>query len=786
MNHPYSRFKRVVALDLETHIIQSGLLAPPIVCGAFSEVDNTGSIRGELLTRDASVQRARELLLDDSVLLTNANIAFDFGCFAATAPDLLKLIFRAYKSGRVVDILVVQALHAIANGHLFLEKNGLPMLSSRGTRTERYSLDIVVRQELGRTDAKANDFWKMRYALLEPLAIELWPEEARQYPIDDACNALEVTLKMLGHRTGSPPHDNLADAPAQSETDWALHLGAMWGLRADESRIEVLEARAEELHAQYIKRFSEHGFFRKPRQRYVDAGRVDPDAGTRDTCAVAQAVARAYGAVGTCDVCRGTGHVPVNCRGAKHKNRYQGCLSASCSVCGGLGHIFQQEGPICKACAGSGYSDTSMVPKSDGGGISASRDTLMESGDEDLVDFGENKQEKVLTTYLPFLRRGLRAPITLEPNVLVESGRTSYRDVIQLFPRGSMGVTSDGRWVPTLRECFAARPSRVYGSSDYPAGELCTLAQVCLWVVGYSRMAEIINETRKPGKLHTTFASRMIGVTPAELEARVDAGNKTAKGYRQAAKPCNFGFPGGMGAATVVLTNRKESVGSTQGRSGRVYPGIRFCILVGGNHECGHTKVREWGRPGYERELVPTCKRCLEVVEHDLKPLWFETFPEVKEYHRWVKREMDASNDVLPAFGPWFPERRAPHRVRQVERFPSGANNGFQAYIADITKDALRRVVTESYTDESSALYKAATRTISMQHDELFTEMDEQLAHLAGPRVAELMKQAYDDWVPDVHIDGVDTALMRFWNKDAEAVFDSSGKLSVWEPKLKQ
>ena len=196
-------------------------------------------------------------------------------------------------------------------------------------------------------------------------------------------------------------------------------------------------------------------------------------------------------------------------------------------------------------------------------------------------------------------------------------------------------------------------------------------------------------------------------------------------------------------------------------------------MLVAGEHSCGDVKVREWGAKGYEREIPPTCKACLEVATYTIKPLFFDTFPEVKEYHKWVKRWLDAHDETVPCFGPWVPRRGVSHRVRQVESFTSGANAGFQSMIADITKDALRRVTREAYLDEASVLYQGQVRVPSFQHDELLSEGAEEPAHLWGPRVGEIMKEAYDAWVPDVHIEGVDTALMRFWSKEAEAVYET-------------
>lgn len=801
--------RRLVSIDLETHLIQEGLLTPPIVCGSVAEL----GLPGRLLTKSGVLAESRRLLEDHDVLLVGANIPFDFGCLAVADPTLLRLIFEAYRRGRVHDILVAQALDAIAKGHLFKEPNGMPLMSSRGTQTDRYSLDICVRLCLGRRDAKEHSFWRLRYALLESLPHEEWPEDARRYPVDDAENTVLVAARQLGVG-GGPPFENLGDLAAQCETDWALHLGAIWGLRTDEARVDVLEARARELHEEYLARFTGHGFFRSPRPEYLAGGKkegkVDPEAGKRDTCAVARAVALAYGASGTCGACAGAGRVrPLKkepCRGEKIGNRFQGCQAADvlgCEVCCGSREVSKPGNEvICRECSGSGlqlWEETdgvrrTRVPMTDGGvtgikSVSASRDTLAESGDEDLSVFGEAAFEKVLKTYAPFLRRGHGRPITLEPNVLVESGRASYRGVIMLFPRGGMGLATDDHWVPTPRECIAARPGRVFGSSDYPAGELCALAQVCLWTVGYSRMAEIINRTGDPGALHTAFGAKMVGCTFEELEARIVAKDKAAKLARQGSKAPNFGFGGGMGSPKFVLTNRKESVGTTEGPDGRKYAGTRFCITVGGTRSCGTTMRREWGHKSRAYEIAPTCSECLDVVENQLKPMWFEMFPEVREYHQWIKRWSSANGDVFPCFGPWWAKKQPPHRMRDVSdaasTFCSAANNGFQAYIADVTKDALRRVTRESYLDEESCLYQARTRIPVFQHDELFSELDIELAHLAGPRIGTIMHEAYADWIPDVRIKGVETALMYHWSKEADSVYDSDGKLLVWEPKTK-
>jgi len=810
---------RLHSYDLETHLIQPGISAPPIVCGSTASFHGGQETSRVFIGKQEAVREVQVLLDDSDAIIVGANIAFDMGCLANADTSLLPSIFKAYDEGRVHDVLIAQALDAVANGHLGKHPSGEgPLTDSKGRQTERYSLDICVRLVLNRNDAKENDFWRRRYAILEKVPFALWPDDAVQYPKDDAWNTVEVGAVQLAYAGLEDPFRNLSDLPAQCETAFALHLGAMWGIRSDPERAALLEERATELHVEYVKRFKAYGFFKTDKK-----GKI-----VEDTAAVSRAVATAYGATEPCELCGKLGRVQkqntVPCRGLKVKGRFKGCTATkgvvvvteatdatsdenvqaeggrvvemndpvlefdptSCEVCRGTGEVLKPGNiVICPDCRGTGFDidpkRLPSLPRTEKGGVSSSRDTMSESGDETLIEFGKNKQEKILKTYLPFIKRGIHAPITLKPNVLLESGRVSYEDIIQTFPRWKLKPFKDGRWVPSPRECFMARPGRFFGSTDYAALELCTLAQVCLWVCkGQSKMADAINATKEPGDLHTALGARLMNISFEEMKARIKAKDKVAKDFRQASKPVNFGLPGGMRAATLVLSSRKENNGSTQGPDGREYDGIRFCILIGGARECGTKKVTEWQR----QVIPPTCEMCLKLAEDQLIPAWFDQWPEMKEYFGYVKREIEITSGEIPCFGPWLFKpgvRRVPHRIRGGTPWRAAANNGFQALAADGAKYALRKVTREAYTDESSALYQGRVRIPMFIHDELFSEGDEETAHIWGPRIAEIMVDAMREWVPDVWV-AAETALMKHWNKDAEPTY-TDGKLVPWYPK---
>jgi hypothetical protein len=1096
----FTRQHKLVGFDLESHLIQPGLLTPPIVCGSSAQWPDRTSKR--LVSRNEALYVIRRLLADPFVVIAGANIAFDMAEAINEDPTLLEAVFKAYADGRVHDVLLAQALDAIAAGHLGKAPNGMPLVNAKGKRVRNYDLDLTVRLNLHRFDAKERDFYRRRYALLADVPLDQWPEEAQEYPKDDAWNTVEVAAHQLGlpeHPPEEPhiygdaslddpdgcswvfdrvqdapavvepltPFRNLSDHAAQAESAFCLHLGAIWGFRTDPLRAALLELRAMELHEIYLRRFADMGLYRlddkskKIVQAKVAADRAreglevkssveeddedeesadgtgedapEDDAETaeakeaarfaqaerslaaqlgykKSTAAVAKAVAIAYGATEPCERCGGSGKVvPIKqapCRGLKVRGRFQGCLSNQFCACSGSG-VTDKEGDevICAikkgGCGGTGFNldpkKVPALPRAKKGGVSSSRDTLMESGDEALYAFGQNKHAKILGTYLVHIRKGLHKPINPRPNPILETGRASYQDSTQTAPRWTLPAFEGAGlekavalaeaahepltvralrrgWVPSVRECTRARPGRVFGSTDYAALELVTLAQVCLWICnGQSRMAEIINASGDPGLLHTALGAKLLGIPMDEMIVRIKAKDKTAKDFRQAAKPCfhpdtdiltrkgwkkiadlaledevacaypqpgsknvaiawehplqltrrkhdkllhlkndgidlrvtpdhnmlawmngdwrvvpasefhlqegwanagvavsmpdvwcgnvrdyleyaqlmftirgrrtrlfadtlelevdashmsssdgltvtelpydgdvvclsvmssfvvvrdggipvitgqcNFGLPGGMKAARLVLSSREEKNGDTVGANGRKYAGIRFCILIDGAPSCGTKQVTKWHR----QPIPPTCEHCLRIAEEKLIPAWFSQYPEMEQYFRWVKQEIEFGEGVIPCLGPWLvdpnvPEAdRVPHRVRGGCQERDAQNNGFQGLAADGAKYALRMVTREAYLDETSVLYQAKTRIPAFIHDELVTEMDEGLAHLAGPRVAEIMVSAMRVWVPDVTV-AADTALMYYISKDAEPVY-KDGKLVPWVPKAFQ
>lgn len=791
--------KNGVAFDTETHRVQPGLLAPPMVCASVAGVDENG-ISGALLDRDGAWHAFLKLISAPEVTLIGANIAYDMLVMAVVGAkrgvDAMPAIFDAYDRGAVFDVQIAEALHGVALGMLGKDpRTGQPLINPETGKRGRYSLATCVDLVLGRQNAKANDRFRQSYALLEDVPMAEWPLEARTYPVDDAVNTLETALVQaacprvpgIDYTKAAEPRRNLHNLAAQCYAAWAMHLGASWGFNVDPVAVEALAKRAAAAREAGIAEFKALDFFKLHPKTGAVMTSKKTGAPCKNTTLIKRLVARAYGCHGACEACAGSGRVPgstkcKNCGGEGSVPAPD--VQAPCLACAGKGRVPNPKTTKnCEPCDGTGLNlESAAVPRTAGSleedeesgetsgkmpGVSAGRDACDESGDDVLMRWAEfGEMDKVESTYLPWLRGGIGAdgkprPICLRPNVLLDTGRASYGDVVQLLPRG-MGI----------RECIVARPGYVLASVDYGGLELVTHGQSCLWIVGQSKLAEVINR-EGASAVHATLGAQLAGMPYEDYKARMKK-EKFLKDCRQAAKPANFGFPGGMGAAKLVLQQRKSGPDTAcenapgfitvEGKKVRGYKGLRFCILMGGDSSCGSTKVTEYK----SRPLPPTCLRCIESAEA-LRETWFKTFPENKIYFARVNDTLEERGEVV---------QHVSKRVRGGLEFCAAANGYFQGLAADGAKLALCRVAREQYVNRGTALF--GTRTILFAHDELVVEMPESIAHEAAHRVSEIMVQAMREFCPDVAVEAP-PALMRRWYKGADPVY-VDGRLVPWEP----
>jgi len=126
-------------------------------------------------------------------------------------------------------------------------------------------------------------------------------------------------------------------------------------------------------------------------------------------------------------------------------------------------------------------------------------------------------------------------------NLLMRTGRTSCSSPnLQQIPKDSENA---------FRSIFIARPGYKFVVIDYSAIELGTLAATCIDRFGYSKLGEVITKGIDP---HAYTASSILGMKYEDFMELKKTDPDRYKDARQKAKPVNFGYPGGLGAAKFV------------------------------------------------------------------------------------------------------------------------------------------------------------------------------------------------------------------------------------------
>lgn len=402
-------------------------------------------------------------------------------------------------------------------------------------------------------------------------------------------------------------------------------------------------------------------------------------------------------------------------------------------------------------------------PRTPTGRVSSDRDTLAESGDLLLERYATaGKNDKYLTTYLPILERGTVVPWNPQFNVLVATTRVSSD--AQQFPQNG-GV----------RECWVPREGRVICSTDYPGVELRTMSQRAIKVVGFSKMAEVMNNGGDP---HLIAAASFMGISYAEALARYESGDALARAlvkiFRDLGKIWNFGKGGGMGPGAMTYNARKSKSGeTTTAPDGTVYQGSRFCLLTKIAEHCGTVKETVTVQ-GKKRKI---CSACLAVAKK-LDAGWLVAWPEQKALFALASKLAKASRYLVAEIPTPTPI------IRGKCGYTQWLNTAFQGLAAAAMKRAMWLVCCEMYWEKFSAGVLFGSRLLLQVHDELISELLEDRAPEAGDRIAHIMGDTLKLYVPDLAAAcEVEPALSRTMTKKAQTVRNAAGRLQVWEPK---
>lgn len=491
----------IVGFDTETHLIQPGQQFPRMVCMSYSV---EGGHEG-LVSRGVARGIVENWLDDPAVILIAHNAAFDIGIFAAEWPELMGKLWDAYEAGRIRCTETRQRLLDIALGVFRWDEDAITGEPVKNT----YHLADLVQRYFGRVLAKGEDTWRLRYAELDGVPIEEWPEDARTYAIQDAIEARQV---YNAQQQTAGIADLMPDEVRQTVSAWVLHLMAGWGIRTDGARAKVLRDFLTQENDQHLAELLKclHCGAVVGHQTPKEAAVPCKDRADGGPCERIMRMKKAKGVVKAS-------------RDSKLTMRR-------------VREAFLARGESCPMTKG-GESGENPQPKTD-------EETLQATADAPLLILADSLQgAKLLNTYCPILDRGAVVPITSRPNALVDTGRTSWAKPNLQNPPRKGGV----------RECFIPRPGHVFMSVDYDTIELRAHAQNCLEILGWSDMAQCLINGEE---LHLALAASMLGIGYGDCLTRYKEEDPQVLDARQSAKAANFGFPGGMGVRKFLVTQR--------------------------------------------------------------------------------------------------------------------------------------------------------------------------------------------------------------------------------------
>jgi DNA polymerase I-like protein with 3'-5' exonuclease and polymerase domains len=400
--------------------------------------------------------------------------------------------------------------------------------------------------------------------------------------------------------------------------------------------------------------------------------------------------------------------------------------------------------------------------------IALDKDACNSVQDEVLTDYSElSHLAKMLSADIPVLRSGAIAPIHTHFEELLETGRTgSSKPNVQNRARGEKCQVCRGKKCQVVclhcmgtgaelgdRECFVPRPGWVMVDSDYALGELHTLAQACLWLLGNSELAKALKEGKDP---HTAMAGEILGISYEESVKLKKIKDGALDNARNAGKAVNFGKPGGLSAKTM-----------------RAYA------------------VRTYG-----------VDKPLDEWERILK-IWERLWTEMPEFFRYI--------DKLPKRRGQASIERAKHegKIQQLyslvqpysQRLRAGAtycatcNSVYQGLLADVLKKAgwyifccsylssalVESLLGKAIADDGAGLY--GCRPCNEIHDQFLIEAKEAQGVPAARSTGLLMNRAGAEVLPDVPVK-CEPILTRRWSKRADLV-KVDGVMVAWEdPRL--
>lgn len=353
-------------------------------------------------------------------------------------------------------------------------------------------------------------------------------------------------------------------------------------------------------------------------------------------------------------------------------------------------------------------------PKTDTGGVCLDEEAVKKSGDDTLIAYQLFASASTAMDRVRELEGGIDpGRIHSRYDELKKSGRTSSsKPNVQNRKTEPVGD----------RESFIPPEDDLLVDMDFDGLELRTISQGCIHAVGFSKLAEVLNNGEDP---HLIVAAQLCNTTYEDAKKRYALDDPDIIDAR--------------GAGKAKMVNFSCWAGTTPN-------GLR----------------RHAAEVGY----IYSKQEAIEIYG-----AFIESWPEATEYFAWVKRVCgQAGIGTMQCFGSG--------RVAGYLTYTEACSVISQGLGADATKEALRALIRECDYNKKSILYGCSM--YNFIHDQYQLSIpDDNLAHERAEYAGHVAREAANKWLPDVPT-RAKPMLVRRWSKLAKAT-KVNGRLVPWD-----
>jgi len=728
--------EEVIAFDTETDLIGPKDIWPEMICISY-----TNGLASALLGQGDKIdlKDACEELFNprNSTILVGCKTSFDCGVIGKYYPELIPNIFRKYAREEIQDIKIREQLYNLATiGSTSMDKGG-PLLYDLGTLAYKhmgYDLSTV----------KAGDnIWRFRYRELKGVAADHYPYDAYDYAVQDAELTWGVYDAQEEYKENFE-HNLYAVSGFRAAADYMLNWITNYGMLVDPAmRARIKQMIAEELHPNKLNLLIEQGILIPHRSAVPYVKQTE--------------LAVAWLEEWSKDFERDFREA-IN-KGLLTEEEIAYLESKNVDMKNPTKPVIKRKKfgeRVVELTRKAGIFDWYLT---DSGQPSTKDDHLIEIAHLDpmIEQFVHRaKLQKIATTELPRMEAPEGIPIRPNFKVLVNTGRTSSSAGVKkgqepLYP-GFNGQNVD----PRVKPCYIPRKGNVFLSVDYSSLELVSFAKVQLDLFGTSVLAKLINAGVDP---HAYLAATLAYTEEEEFQKyyenylekeRIDdsyihryiafdawkeVNPKRFKHLRTLAKPIGLGYPGGLGADTMVA----------------------------------------FAAGTYGVNMLPQQAK-------EYKQIWLDMFPETVDYFNHINYDCKDINSGM--------DLEAGDKYRYFS--PLGMLRSKCSYTACCNGKALQTPSAEGAlfagfnvirecedSSQNSILYGCFG--VNFVHDEYILEIPEdEKMHERACRVQDIMVDSMTLLMEGVKVK-TEATLMRRWDKAAEPTYDENNRLIITE-----